>query len=80
MNQHIVRRFKFAIRVGIACFSLCTGAVVSAADRGPLVIEEQGSLAAGGADYPVQSTRLPPPCFFLAPLQRRLSARNDGAG
>lgn len=48
MNQHTVRRFRYAIRAGVASFALCTGAVANAAAQSQLVIANQGSFAAGG--------------------------------
>lgn len=49
MNQRTFRRFRSGTRAALVWFSLSTCAVASTADRGPLVIEEQGSFAAGGA-------------------------------
>lgn len=48
MNQRNFRRIRSVIRAGIAGLALCTAAGVNAADQSPLVIEEQGSFAAGG--------------------------------
>nr|WP_309788594.1 MULTISPECIES: alpha/beta fold hydrolase [unclassified Caballeronia] len=48
MQQRTFRGLRSTIRASIVCFALSSCAVVSAADRGPLVVEEQGSFAAGG--------------------------------
>lgn len=48
MNQRIFRRCGITIMAGIVCVVLSMGAIATAADRGPLVIQEQGSFAVGG--------------------------------
>jgi len=49
MTQHLIRKYMpAAARAGTLCFALCSGAVVEASERGPLVVEDQGSLIAGG--------------------------------
>ena len=49
MTPHLIRKYlPLAARVGTLCFALCSCAVVSASDRSPLVIKDQGSLIAGG--------------------------------
>ncbi|CAN7378159.1 alpha/beta hydrolase [Pseudomonas sp. GL-B-26] len=49
MTQHIIRKcLPAAAKAGTLCFALCAAAVMEAGDRGPLIIEKQGSLMAGG--------------------------------
>ncbi|MFP3606434.1 alpha/beta hydrolase [Paraburkholderia sp. SIMBA_053] len=49
MHQRTFRRFKSAIKTALVWLAVSTCAVASAGDRGPILIEEQGSFAAGGA-------------------------------
>ncbi|NNB42240.1 alpha/beta hydrolase [Pseudomonas chlororaphis] len=49
MTPHLIRKcMPAAARAGTLCFALCSAAFAEAGERGPLVIEDQGSLIAGG--------------------------------
>lgn len=47
MTPHLIRKCMPAARAGTLCFALCSAAFAEAGERGPLVIEDQGSLIAG---------------------------------
>ncbi|NUU38476.1 alpha/beta fold hydrolase [Pseudomonas sp. C2B4] len=49
MPQHLLRKcIPAAARMSTLCFALGTCAIVSASERAPLIIKDQGSLLAGG--------------------------------
>ncbi|MBP5077781.1 alpha/beta fold hydrolase [Pseudomonas chlororaphis] len=48
MTPHLIRKCMPAARAGTLCFALCSAAFAEASERSPLVIEDQGSLIAGG--------------------------------
>ncbi|WMJ02430.1 alpha/beta fold hydrolase [Pseudomonas chlororaphis subsp. aurantiaca] len=49
MTPHLIRKcMPAAARAGTLCFALCSAAFAEAGERSPLVIEDQGSLIAGG--------------------------------
>ena len=49
MTRDSIRKYAHAaVRAGTFCLTLTGGALVEAAERGPLIIKDQGSLIAGG--------------------------------